>query len=116
MVVRAGHVLVKKKDTVLRGRCDSFVVQTNVHYPTDINLLYDAMRKSIQLTARLSEAHGLSDWRQHLYNVRQVKRFMRAAQNKKRYRGKTEEQKHRCQKEMKEAHRSYIELANRYLV
>jgi len=25
------------------------VVETNVHYPTDINLLYDAMRKLITL-------------------------------------------------------------------
>jgi IS5 family transposase len=115
VVVRAGHVLVKKKDTVLRGRCDSFVVQTNVHYPTDINLLYDAMRKSIQLTAELSEAYGLSDWRQYKYNVKQVKRLMRAAQTKKRYRGKTQAHKDRCQKEMKHTHRCYIELASGYL-
>ena len=26
----------------LKGRCDSFVVETDVHYPTDINLLLDA--------------------------------------------------------------------------
>ena len=47
-VVKFGHNLVKKKENeVLHGRCDSFVVETNVHYPTDINLLYDAMRKII---------------------------------------------------------------------
>ncbi len=44
MVVRAGLKL-KKKDC-LKGRCDSFVVETNVHYSTDINLLFDAMRKT----------------------------------------------------------------------
>jgi hypothetical protein len=34
IVVDAGHELVKKKaGEVLRGRCDSFVVETNVHYP-----------------------------------------------------------------------------------
>jgi len=27
------------------------VVETDVHYPTDINLLFDAMRKLIKLTA-----------------------------------------------------------------
>ena len=38
----------KKKDgEALRGRCDSFVVETDVHYPTDINLLFDATRKVI---------------------------------------------------------------------
>jgi len=31
----------------LKGRCDSFVVETDVHYPTDIHLLWDALRKLI---------------------------------------------------------------------
>jgi len=67
IVVSGGHALVKKKESeALRGRCDSFVVETNVHYPTDINLLYDAMRKVIGLTANLCNHHGVSDWRQYL--------------------------------------------------
>ena len=31
----------------LNASCDSFVLETDVHYPTDINLLWDAMRKMI---------------------------------------------------------------------
>jgi hypothetical protein len=40
LVVAGGHELLckKKENEVLRGRCDSFVVETHVHYPTDINL------------------------------------------------------------------------------
>jgi IS5 family transposase len=35
LVVKAGHGLIKKKaGEALRGRCDSFVVETDVHYPT----------------------------------------------------------------------------------
>ena len=61
LVVHAGHGLVKKKaGQALRGRCDSFVVETHVHYPTDINLLLDAMRKVITLTAQWCELRGLS--------------------------------------------------------
>ena len=53
-VVRAGHVLVKKSpDDGLNARCDSFVVETNVHFPTDTNLLWDAMRKTITLFPKL---------------------------------------------------------------
>ncbi len=50
-VVRQGHALVKKSPSAgptapeLLVRCDSFVVETHVHYPTDINLLWDAVRK-----------------------------------------------------------------------
>lgn len=116
LVVHAGHVLVKKKESdPLRGRCDSFVVETNVHYPTDINLLSDAMRKVILLTAELSERYGLSDWRQYQYNVNHTKRLMRIAQNKKRYRGNTEEQQQACEKKIKQAHREYIKVAQNYL-
>jgi hypothetical protein len=114
-VVRAGHILVKKKETALRGRCDSFVVETNVHYPTDINLLWDALRKVITLISRLSEAYGLSDWRQYAYNLRHVKRLMRTAQNKKRNAGRTEEQKAKRVKEIAAAHREYTEVARRYV-
>ncbi len=39
VVVEAGHRLKKKES--LAARCDSFVVETNVHYPTDINLLLE---------------------------------------------------------------------------
>ena len=53
-VVNAGHNLVKKNSEAnLNGRCDSFVVETNVHYPTDINLLLDAIRKVIQSMAQV---------------------------------------------------------------
>lgn len=38
IIVSGGHALLKKGAGVLRGRCDSFVVETDVHFPTDINL------------------------------------------------------------------------------
>ena len=45
LVVESGHKVAKKKPgEPLRGRCDSFVVETDVHYPTDVSLLWDAMR------------------------------------------------------------------------
>ncbi len=117
IIVSSGHALVKKKENeMLRGRCDSFVVKTNVHYPTDINLLFDAMRKIITLTARLCDAHDLSEWRQHAYNVRHLKRLLRAAQMKKRGGGKTETQKEKRQEQMVEAHQHYMNIARHYLI
>jgi transposase, IS5 family len=116
LVVDGGHVLVKKKENeALRGRCDSFVVETNVHYPTDINLLYDAMRKVITLTARWCEQQELSDWRQHQYNVGHLKRFMRKAQNKKRSKAKSEEQKKQNEALCIQAHQAYLDVAEGYL-
>jgi IS5 family transposase len=116
LIVNAGHVLVKKKeDEALRGRSDSFVVETNVHFPTDINLLWDAMRKVITLTAQLHEKQGKSDWRQYRYNLRHVKRLMRNAQNKKRAQGKSEKQKEENARQVVEAHQEYLAVATQYL-
>lgn len=116
VIVDAGHVLVKKKaGEALRGRCDSFVVETDVHFPTDINLLYDAMRKVITLTARWCERLDLSDWRQHKYNVRHVKRLMRTAQNRKRSKAQSEERKEKNAVLIVTAHQEYLDVAEHYL-
>ncbi len=49
-------------------------METNVHFPTDINLLFDATRKVIQLTARLCKASGVSGWRQSGHKIKQLKK------------------------------------------
>ncbi len=54
----------------LNARCDSFVVETDVHFPTDTYRLLDAVRKTIETCVDLSQANGLSEWRQNAYNIR----------------------------------------------
>jgi len=116
IVVKAGHGLVKKKDNEpLKARADSFVVETNVHFPTDINLLFDAMRKVISLSFELCNSHGLSIWRQEKHNIRQVKRAMRKAQNKKRSNAKSEASKASREALIIDAHQEYINTAQVYL-
>lgn len=116
LIVSAGHVVLKKKESeALRGRCDSFVVETDVHYPTDINLLYDAMRKVIVLTAQWCDRREVSDWRQHAYNVRHVKRLMRTAQNRKRSKAQSEAQQQKNAALIVAAHREYLDVAEHYL-
>jgi transposase, IS5 family len=115
-IVDAGHLLLKKKPgEALRGRCDSFVVETDVHYPTDINLLYDAMRKTISLTAQWCNRLGRSDWRQHQYNIRQLKGLMRSAQNKKRSKARAPEQQEKNAALIVSAHQTYLTTAAHYL-
>ncbi len=117
LVVQAGHGLIKKKvgEGALRGRCDSFCVETDVHYPTDINLLFDAMRKVVTLTARWCDDRGMSDWRQHAYNTRQLKRLMRSAQNRKRSRAKSPDKQEDNDRRIKAAHQDYLDAAQSYL-
>lgn len=95
---------------MLKGRCDSFVVETHVEYPTDIGLLWDAMRKIIQLTARVSKAHDVSGWRQNEFNQIRIYAKYRKAQKSKRSR------KQDAQKEIHKAHQRLINSADRYLI
>ncbi len=91
VVVRAGHRLVKKSpDEGLNIRCDSFVVETDVHHPTDSNLLLDAVRKAIEISTQLCRDEGLSDWRQSAYNIRQLKKAYRHVQQLKRSKSQDE--------------------------
>ena len=95
IVVKAGYRLIKKKfEEPLHGRCDSFVVETNVHFPTDINLLLDATRTVIRLAADLCDGREMSDWRQSSYNIRCIKKLERAAQNSKRRKRKKQARRH----------------------
>ena len=75
LVVATGHRVSKKKPgKPWVARCDSFVVETHVHYPTDVSLLYDAMRGLIRTTARAAERSGLKGWRQWETHRQRVKR------------------------------------------
>jgi transposase, IS5 family len=113
IVVESGHRLLgKKKDDCLMGRCDSFVVETDVHYPTDINLLFDAIRKVIELTARIE---GIGGWRQKNHNIRKIKKLFRRAQKMKRSSSKDPAKKAAKEKDIIKAHKEYIEEAERML-
>jgi len=113
VVVRAGLKLKKKE--ALKGRCDSFVVETDVHYPTDINLLFDAIRKVIGLSASYADITQQEGWRQSQYNIRQVKRAYRAAQQIKRSTSKNIEKKQKQQQAIVQAHQTYIDLAEQFI-
>jgi len=115
-VVGAGHRLVKKSlDDALAIRCDSFVVETDVHYPTDINLLLDAVRKSIETCAQLCQGEGLSDWRQSAHNIRRFKKAYRRLQQLKRSSSKNEAKRVARQAEITQGHRDYLALAEHFL-
>ncbi len=100
---------------MLEGRCDSFVVETHVEYPTDLNLLYDAVRKAIETAAELSARQGLPGWRQGPHLVRQLKKFRTTLQRLKRSRAKNEDKQQAREKEIRQACCDYLDMAGRLL-
>lgn len=116
VVVEAGHARVQHgPEDTLAVRCDSFVVETDVHYPTDLNLLYDAVRKVIEISAGLCDGEGLSDWRQSAYNIRSLKRLYRRLQQLKRSNAKDPDKRAARVALIEQVCQAYLELAEGFL-
>ncbi len=117
IIVKAGHTVIGHgDDEALHGRCDSFVVETNVHYPTDINLLFDAIRKVLVLVTVLCGRVGLPGWRQSQYNIRHIKKLFRHAQRLKKSTSKDVKIQAKRTQLIKEAHQAYLDLVTSFLV
>ena len=114
-VVHAGHQLLKKTEESLVARCDSFVVETDVHFPTDINLLYDAIRKVIEECAKLNRINKLDGWRQFAYNIRQFKKKYRNVQRLKHSTSKDKNKQKTREDEIYQEHEDYLNQAEVYI-
>lgn len=115
VIVQAGLKQTRKSKKKLIGRCDSFVVKTNVHYPTDINLLFDAIRCAIRDTAKYAEANDLPNWRQYQFNIRNCKKGMRKIQKIKHSTSKLQAKIIKRKNEIILGYRDYIKCVEKYI-
>ena len=77
VIVQLGHNVFKKKEAeALRLRTDSFVAESNVHFPTDYNLLWDSAHKSLDMINKFLSKHPqiegwrkIKDWYRTLKNM-----------------------------------------------
>lgn len=94
LVVNAGHALVKKKEAEsLELKTDSYAVETNVHFPTDLNLLWDSVRKCLDMVEKLQSISGkIEGWRKIKYLRSHLKSLFRTASQHV-FKGRNEKQK-----------------------
>jgi hypothetical protein len=74
-IIQEGHRLEPKAAETVRG--DSFVAETNIHYPTDSSLIRDGLRKVLSLAVMLAGLFALDGWRQHKDLYRKAKKLVR---------------------------------------
>jgi len=111
-VVNAGHSLLKKNaEEPLKSRADSFVIKTHVHFPTDSNLLWDAIRKAIQSCAGFCDTLELTEWRQSAYHLRCFKKSYRLIQKLKHSTSQDEAKKLAKQAQIEAAYQTYLDQA-----
>jgi len=70
-----GEVFKKKEEAVYALKTDSYVVESNVHFATDYNLLWDCGRKCIDMVDKVLNSYPelpgwrkLKDWRKRIKN------------------------------------------------
>jgi hypothetical protein len=107
VIVEFGHEVFKKKEEeALRLKTDSFVVESNVHFPTDYNLLWDSARKCLDMVGKFLEKYPeVQGWRKMGDWYRQLKNSMRAVGKVSSSGGKGKEQR------VKRAVRYYLSKA-----
>jgi hypothetical protein len=84
-IAAAGREVFAKKGgaplAALEVKVDTYVLETDVHFPTDLNLLWDAGRKCVDLIVKYRDQFGyaLPGWRKAKDWRRQLKRLERTA-------------------------------------
>ena len=78
LIVDEGHRLAPEASKKIRA--DSFVMNTNIHYPSESTLIRDGARKVIELAAIQAAAWGLSGWRQSEHLLKKVHKLSRRIQ------------------------------------
>lgn len=109
VILDFGHkqVFKKKEETALHLKTDSFVVESNVHFPTDYNLLWDCTRKCLDTVSKFLEKYkGIKGWRK-IKNWRyEIKGLMREL-------GKTSSSGRKNKEErVKTSAKNYLKKAN----
>lgn len=90
VVVKAGHKLKKKEDQDIEFnlKTDSYAVESNIHFPTDINLLWDSGRKCLDTVKIVDKKIGLKGWRKLRIWNRKLKNSYRKVADIHRKKGK----------------------------
>tara|TARA_B000000460_G_C21516408_1_gene393645 strand:- start:247 stop:1713 length:1467 start_codon:yes stop_codon:yes gene_type:complete len=71
VIVAEGHRL--DPEAAKKVRADSFVGETNIHYPTESSLIFDGLRKILPLCVSIAGVLGLFGCRQHEHLLKKIK-------------------------------------------
>ena len=84
LIAASGREVFRKKDSApleaLALKGDTYVLETDVHFPTDLNLLWDAGRKCVDLIEKYRDRFGYAlphwrkakDWRRRLKGLERI--------------------------------------------
>jgi len=72
-IVGEGHRM--NPEAPKKVRADSFVAETDIHWPTESSLIRDGIRKAVELAIVLAATFNFAGWRQGTHLITRVKRL-----------------------------------------
>jgi hypothetical protein len=107
LVVRAGHK--EEPKAIHTVRADTFVVETNIHYPTESSVIGDGLRKLVQAAAELAADKGIEGWRQKEHWLKKIRKQTHAISRASRAKGGGATER------VKPGYKELLDLANNLL-
>jgi transposase, IS5 family len=98
-----GRTVLGSVDSKLKIKTDSYVFETNVHFPTDLNLLWDCMEKCINIITSNDKYFSLGGFRKHKSWISKIKKVYRSCSSTVYSGGKNKEER------LKKSVSSYLE-------
>jgi len=79
IVANHGRLLLNHgKPEMMNLKADSYVLECNVHFPTDLNLTWDSLKKCISLIIKDKDLYMMGGWRKHsLWNYELKKTYLK---------------------------------------
>jgi hypothetical protein len=107
LVVSEGHRLAP--EAAKKVRADSFVMETNIHWPSESTLIRDGVRKILDLIVPQAEAFHLPGWRQHTHLLDKVLKITRGIERIASRKGPDYQQR------LKKPYRQLLDLSGKIL-
>ena len=115
LIVDFGHTSLGETDTLLKSRCDSFVLKTNIHFPTDCILLLDCCRVLFRNCEKAAQDKNLAGWREHKSAYKKLKALSHKISKMKCSTSKDKQKKLKRKEEIEEQVRQYLNLTGKLI-
>ena len=116
IVVNYAHCMINKKGLKLNARCDPFVFLSNVHFPTDFNLLLDVSQILINECQKIANSENLSGWREHKSQLKKIRNEYNVLSKMRYSNSKSEEKILKRKEEIHAEVRYYLSLVKKVFI
>ena len=110
LIIDSGHKFLNVDDKELKTRVDSFVMEANIHHPTDSNLLLDAIRKVFHVIIEIGGVTGGTILPNLDQNFQEIRASFNRIRKMRRSNSKNEKVKKERDEAIQKAHISFLEL------